>query len=119
MRKRVKNSEEPGHSLAKVRKVYKTRDVDYANQLLRCGCILLEVTDGHFILGQIEKFVCPRCATSLDYHQVKVNLNSDNCGWDKGKVNCPQCGDLKIPLSVELDEFFVDQAANGSKGQGE
>lgn len=72
--------------------------------LLRCNWILLEVKDGKFVLGQIEKFTCPKCGSEIDYEYVHIS------SWEGLHiVNCPQCGKEKIPYGLTIDQYFVDR----------
>jgi len=90
--------------LTRVRKIYTTCDYHQANMLLRCNWVLLEVKDSRYILGQIEKFQCPRCSSEINYEDVHIS------SWEGLHiVECPQCGEDKIPYGITLDEYFVDR----------
>jgi len=72
--------------------------------LLRCGWILLEVKEGRFTLGQVDRFVCPRCDSEIDYDKVRLST------WEGlHMIECPGCGTYKIPHGITLDQFFVDR----------
>lgn len=89
--------------VSRVKRLHRTRREQLANELLRCGWILLGMKDGSFILGQMAKLVCPRCQSDIDYDQVKI----DDDGWHK--IGCPNCGESGLPRGVGLDEYFVDK----------
>lgn len=90
--------------ITKVKKIYTTLDHHQANMLLRCNWILLEVKDGKFILGQTDKFSCPKCESEIDYHDIRISA------WEGLHiVNCPQCGEQKIPYGLTIDQYFVDR----------
>ena len=90
--------------ITNVKRIYTTCDQHQANMLLRCQWILLDVREGRFVLGQTEKFVCPRCDSEIDYHDVTIS------SWEGLHiVNCPLCGREKIPYGVTIDQYFVDR----------
>jgi len=89
--------------MVQVKRIHRTRREQLANEMLRCGWILLGVKDGHFILGQLVPLVCPRCRSAIDYGKVKI----DDDGWHK--IGCPKCGESGLPRGVSFDEYFVDE----------
>ena len=89
--------------ISRVKRIHRTRREHLANELLRCGWILLGMKDGSFILGQTERLVCPRCRSEIDYDRVKI----DDDGWHK--IGCSTCGETNLPRGVSLDEYFVDK----------
>ena len=87
-----------------VRKIHTTTDQHQANMLLRCNWILLDVKDGTFVLGQVEKFVCPQCESEIEYDGIRLS------SWEGLHIiNCPRCGEHKIPYGLTLDQYFVDK----------
>lgn len=90
--------------ITNVRKIYATVDQHQANMLLRCSWILLEVKDGKYVLGQVERFRCPKCDSEIDYGGVNLST------WEGLHIiNCPRCGKEKIPYGLTLDQYFVDR----------
>lgn len=84
--------------------IHTTHDQHQANMLLRCRWILLEVKDGKYVLGQVEKFTCPKCGSEIDYGKVKISA------WEGLHIiDCPLCGREKIPHGITLDQYFVDR----------
>jgi len=89
--------------LTNVKRIHTTCDYHQANMLLRCNWVLLEVKDGRYILGQVVKFQCPKCDSELDFDRVHIS------SWEGLHiVDCPECGEHKIPYGLTLDEYFVD-----------
>lgn len=90
--------------ITKVKKIYTTVDQHQANMLLKCTWILLEVKDGKYVLGQTEKFRCPKCDSAIDYDKVDLSA------WEGLHIiDCPKCGKEKIPYGLTLDQYFVDK----------
>lgn len=90
--------------ITKVKKIYTTVDQHQANMLLRCNWVLLEVHGGKYILGQTEKFKCPKCDSEIDYDSVTLST------WEGLHIiNCPQCGREKIPYGLTIDQYFTDR----------
>jgi Zn ribbon nucleic-acid-binding protein len=90
--------------LTKVKRIYTTHDYHQANMLLRCNWILLEVNNGRFVLGQTEKFRCPSCDSEIAYDKVQIS------SWEGLHiVECPMCGEQKIPYGLTIDQYFVDK----------
>lgn len=92
-----------GELISQVKRIHRTWREQMANELLRCGWILLGMKDGSFILGQLARLVCPRCQSEIDYDRVKI----DDDGWHK--LGCSNCGESNLPIGVSLDEYFVDK----------
>ncbi|MBI4611543.1 MAG: hypothetical protein HY726_21340 [Candidatus Rokubacteria bacterium] len=94
---------EEAERVSRVQRIHRTRREQLANELLRCGWILLGMKDGSFILGQITKLVCPRCQSAIEYDKVKI----DDDGWHK--IDCASCGASGLPRGVSFDEYFIDK----------
>ncbi|UCG77225.1 MAG: hypothetical protein JSV21_06415 [Nitrospirota bacterium] len=89
---------------SKVRKIYSTADQHQANMLLRCNWVLLEVHEGRFVLGQTEKFVCPKCDSEIEYDRVNIS------SWEGLHIiDCHTCGKEKIPYGLTIDQYFMDK----------
>lgn len=99
-----------GELISQVKRIHRTRREQMANELLRCGWILLGMKDGSFILGQLARLVCPRCQSEIDYDRVRI----DDDGWHK--IGCSNCGESNLPSGVSLDEYFVDQITKDKDG---
>ena len=90
--------------ITKVKKIYTAVDRHQANMLLRCNWLLLEVKDGKYVLGQVEKFRCPKCNTEIDFDKIHIS------SWEGLHIiNCRQCGEDKIPYGLTIDQYFVDK----------
>ncbi|MBI4691501.1 MAG: hypothetical protein HY754_14720 [Nitrospirae bacterium] len=90
--------------ITRVKRIYTTCNQHQANMLLRCRWILLEVRGGKFVLGQVEKFICPKCESEIDYHNVYLS------SWEGlHLVDCPKCGRENIPHGLTIDQYFVDK----------
>jgi Zn ribbon nucleic-acid-binding protein len=90
--------------ITKVKRIFTTFDLHQANILLRCNWILLEIKDGKYVLGQIDKFRCPKCNTEIDYDKVNIS------NWEGLHIiECSGCGKEKIPYGVTLDQYFIDK----------
>lgn len=95
-----------------VKRIHTTCNQHQANMLLRCKWILLEARDGKFVLGQVEKFVCPKCDSEIDYLGVRIS------SWEGlHMIDCPQCGREKIPSGLTLDQYFVDRITEYREGE--
>jgi predicted RNA-binding Zn-ribbon protein involved in translation (DUF1610 family) len=87
-----------------VRLIHTTVEQHQVNMLLRCNWILLDVREGKFVMGQTEKFRCPKCESEIDFGKVKIASMEG-----LHMIDCPQCGKEKIPNGVTLDQYFVDK----------
>lgn len=94
-----------------VKKIYKTELEAEVNNLLRCKWILLHACDESYVMGQVNKMICPTCNNEIDYHHFTPHSITSRLA----EVDCHDCGKYTLPRGMELDEFFVDKKAHKAK----